>query len=285
MILRLLLLGLTLTGAAQDKPSLFGQKIPPATEPSAEPAGQPPATVAVVPEKSADTSVVITPFRPPTLPAPDLRRTFQLSRLNKPGATETTAELRRLYSLLNTQRIKDGSPHGSSQAVGSLAKLDFTILQSLGDNRFLAKATWPAAGLNGLLPAGTDSMVILLLDAPAKVGSTGKLLGMHVGTVALLFTAEFTPLAGTRLTLRREAFVQCVIPEDSAADFQGFHDGVIAGQTFGVMTSELANCPHCGGLKFTREPQKGQLLDKRIDCLPCAKTGKVAVVVETVFAP
>lgn len=58
-------------------------------------------------------------------------------------------------------------------------------------------------------------MAVLLLDKPAKVGDTGKITGMHVGTVALLFTANYAPLTGKRFTLRREAFVECATLEDS----------------------------------------------------------------------
>jgi hypothetical protein len=107
---------------------------------------------------------------------------------------------------------------------------------------------------------------------------------MHVGTVSLLFTANYPPLAGKRLTLRREAFVECATLEDSPAALLKFVEAVNAGADHSVITYEQATCKKCAGLGFTREPQKGQL-DKRIDCIDCAKTGKVSVASETKFVP
>lgn len=284
---RLLLALLTLPLAAQTAPnSLFGTKasdLPPAG-PVAQ--GVPPAAPAAgINAAPPDTSVVITPFRLLTLPEPKVSRTFQLSKLNRIGSFETTKELQRLYTAFAGQRIVDGSPAGSSKATGYLTTVNYALLQDLGDQRFLAKAAWPAAGPNDALAAGVDTMAVLLLDRPAKVGDTGKLTGMHVGMVAVLLTAEFPPLAGRRLTLRREAFVECATLEDSPAGLQRFAEAIAAGADLNVLTHEQASCKACGGLGFTREPQKGQLLDKRVPCAECASTGKVTVAVETKFVP
>lgn len=298
MITRLLLVLLASAAAASAQTTAFGTKagatpVPAETTTTTAPTATTPTTVAPAAPKAAakageeevDTSVVITPFRTLTPPEAKTNRTFQLSKINKLGFTETTKELQRLYSAFATQRIVDGSPSGSSKATGTLATVNYSLVQDLGDNRFLAKAAWPAAGPNEALAAGADTMAILLLEKPAKVGDTGKLTGMHVGTVALLFTANYPPLAGKRLTLRREAFVECATLEDSPAGLQKFVEAITAGAEMTVTTNEQTPCKKCGGLGFTREAQKGQLLDKRVPCATCASSGKVIVSVETKFVP
>jgi len=288
MIPRLLLALLASAVALTAQTTAVGTKAAETTSPAA-PAATAPASPAKVAPKAAedevDNSVVITPFRALTPPDAKSTRTFKLSKMNKLGFTETTKDLQRLYSAFATQRIIDGSPSGSSKATGYLAAINYSLVQDLGDNRFLAKAAWPAAGPNEALAAGVDTMAILLLEKPAKVGDTGKLTGMHVGTVALLFTATYPPLVGKRLTLRREAFVECATLEDSPAGLQKFVDAINAGVELSTTTNEQIPCKKCGGLGFTREAQKGQLLDKRIPCADCASSGKVIISVETKFAP
>jgi len=288
MISRLLLALLAVTVSSAGQTTAFGTKAADATvaapaAPTAPAAA--PATKVKAAEDEVDNSVVITPFRSLTPPEAKTSRTFQLSKVNKLGFTETTKELQRLYSAFATQRIVDGSPAGSSKATGYLATINYTLLQDLGDNRFLAKAAWPAAGPNEALAAGADTMAILLLDKPAKVGDAGKLTGMHVGTVALLFTANYAPLTGKRFTLRREAFVECATLEDSPAGLQKFVEAVNAGAEMSATTNEQIPCKKCGGLGFTREAQKGQLLDKRVPCADCASSGKLIISVETKFVP
>ncbi|MCX8487533.1 MAG: hypothetical protein ORN22_00315 [Opitutales bacterium] len=280
MIKRLLLvlLASVVSAAAQSTPA--GTKAADATAPTTAPASKVKAS-----EDEVDNSVVITPFRSLTPPEAKTSRTFQLSKLNKPGFTETTKELQRLYSAFATQRIVDGSPAGSSKAIGYLTPVNYAIVQDLGDNRFLAKAAWPASGPNEALAAGVDTMAILLLEKPAKVGDTGKITGMHVGTVALLFTATYPPLSGKRLTIRRDAFVECVTLEESAAGLRKFVEAINAGAEMSTTTNEQITCKKCGGLGFIREAQKGQLVDKRIPCADCASSGKVIISIETKFAP
>ena len=297
MIKRLLLVLLASAVTASAQTTAFGTKAVAPAPAAAETATAGPTPAAAAPtvpatkvaakaaDDEADNTVVITPFRTLTPPEAKTNRTFQLSKINKLGSTETTKELQRLYSVFASQRIVDGSPAGSSKATGYLATVNYSLLQDLGDNRFLAKAAWPAAGPNEALAAGVDTMAILLLEKPAKVGDTGKLTGMHVGTVALLFTANYPPLVGKRLTLRREAFVECGTLEDSPAGLQKFVEAVNAGADMTTTTNEQVPCKKCGGLGFTREAQKGQLLDKRVPCPTCASSGKVIISVETKFAP
>jgi hypothetical protein len=283
MIKRLLLVLLASATAVSAQTTAFGTK---ATANAAETTATTPATKgnAKALEEEVDNTVVITPFRSLTPPEAKTSRTFQLSKINKLGFTETTKELQRLYSAFATQRIIDGSPSGSSKATGYLATVNYALVQDLGDNRFLAKAAWPAAGPNDILAAGADTMAVLLLDKPAKVGDAGKITGMHVGTVALLFTATYPPLVGKRLTLRREAFVECATLEDSQTGLQKFVEAVNAGAEMSATTNEQITCKKCGGLGFTREAEKGKLLDKRIPCAECV-SGKVIISVETKFAP
>jgi hypothetical protein len=236
-------------------------------------------------EEEEDVGVIITPFRSLTPPEAKTSRTFQLSKVNKLGFTETSKELQRLYSAFATQRIIDGSPSGSSKATGYLTTVNYVLIQDLGDNRFLAKAAWPAAGPNEILAAGTETMAVLLLDKPAQVGDAGNVTAMHVGTVALRFTANYAPLIGKRLTLRREAFVECTTLSDSPAELQKFVEAINAGAEMSATTNEQVTCKKCGGLGFTREAQKGQLLDKRVPCVECASSGKAIISVETKFVP
>jgi len=286
MIKRLLIV-LLAAAAASAQTSAFGTKATANTAAPAETTATAPAAkgASKAVEEEVDNTVVITPFRSLTPPEAKTTRTFQLSKVNKLGFTETSKELQRLYSAFATQRIIDGSPAGSSKATGYLASVNYSLVQDLGDNRFLAKAAWPAAGPNEVLAAGADTMAVLLLDKPAKVGDAGKITGMHVGTVALLFTATYPPLVGKRLTLRREAFVECATLEDSPAGLQKFVEAVNAGAEMSATTNEQISCKKCGGLGFTREAEKGKLLDKRIPCAECVSSGKVIISVETKFVP
>ncbi len=290
MKFRLLLTLLVLPLGAQTAPS--GTKVSdPAAAPATSTAAAPAAAPAVAPaaggvsDEFEDNSVQVSPFRPTLLPEAKSTRTFQLSKLNRLGSTETTKELQRLYSAFATQSIVDGSSAGSSKAVGYLTTVTYSVLQDLGDNRYLAKAAWPAAGPNEALAAGVDTMALLLLEKPAKAGDTGKITGMHVGTVAVLFTPDFAPLKGRRLTLRREAFLECATLEDSPAGLQRFVEAITAGAELSATTNETIPCKKCGGLGFTREAQKGQLLDRRVPCADCASTGKLIISVETKFVP
>jgi hypothetical protein len=290
MMIRFLLALLVVPLGAQTTP--FGTKVSAEPAPAAAPAAAPataPATAAPaaagISDEFVDNSVQISPFRPSLLPEAKTTRTFQLSKMNRLGSTETNKELQRLYSAFATQSIVDGSPAGSSKAMGYVTTITYSVLQDLGDNRYLAKAAWPAAGPNEALAAGVDTMALLLLEKPAKAGDTGSIKGMHVGTVAVLFTPEFAPLKGRRLTLRREAFVECATLEDSPAGLQRFVEAIAAGAELSATTNETIPCKKCGGLGFTREAQKGQLVDKRIPCADCASTGKQIISVETKFVP
>jgi hypothetical protein len=283
MIKRLLLVLLASAVSASAQTTAFGTKTKANSAAAAETAPATKGSLKAV-EEEVDNSVVITPFRPLTPPEAKTSRTFQLSKVNKLGFTETTKELQRLYSAFATQRIIDGSPAGSSKATGYIATVNYSLVQDLGDNRFLAKAAWPAAGPNEALAAGADTMAVLLLEKPAKVGDAGKITGMHAGTVALLFTANYAPLTGKRLTLRREAFVECATLEDSPAGLQKFVETVNAGAEMSATTDEQVACKKCGGFGQIREPQKGSLTDKLTPCAECIK-GKVIISVETKFIP
>ena len=276
MTLRLLLALLVSTHWASAQTTAFGTK-------SADSSAT--STTPKTTEEEEDVGVIITPFRSLTPPEAKTSRTFQLSKVNKLGFTETSKELQRLYSAFATQRIIDGSPSGSSKATGYLTTVNYVLIQDLGDNRFLAKAAWPAAGPNEILAAGTETMAVLLLDKPAQVGDAGNVTTMHVGTVALRFTANYAPLIGKRLTLRREAFVECTTLGDSPAELQKFVEAINAGAEMSATTNEQVTCKKCGGLGFTREAQKGQLLDKRVPCVECASSGKAIISVETKFVP
>lgn len=228
--------------------------------------------------------VTITPFRPAKLPTAKESRTFHLAKLNKPLAFETTRELQRLFSAFASQHILDATSGDFSKAPGAVTAIAYTVVQDLGENRFLAKGNWPALNGDPLLE-GKDSLVVLLLDKPAEVGAVGRCTGLHVGMVALGFTAKFAPLEGKKLTLRREAFLQCAPVDESAAALQKFVEAINRGAELSVVTTERITCKNCGGLGFTREAQKGKIEDKRTPCKECDGGGKVPLVTETKFAP
>jgi hypothetical protein len=223
----------------------------------------------------------ISPFRPAKSLSAKETRTFKLSNLNRPLAFETTRELQRLFSVLTTQYVADGT--GFAKSPGPVTAISYTILQDLGEGRYVAKASWPAVG--EALPASTDVWAILLLDAEVKVGATGRMTGTHAGTVALDFTAKFSPIDGKTLTIRREAFVECKPIEESNANLTKFLELVAQGGEFSVTTTERVGCKPCNSLGYTREPQKGKLEDKRIPCTICESTGKLTTSTETKFVP
>ncbi|MEI6247442.1 MAG: hypothetical protein WCP67_02770 [Verrucomicrobiota bacterium] len=223
----------------------------------------------------------ITPFRPAKTLAAKEKRVFKFSNLNKPLAFETTRELQRLFALLTTQYVADGKTF--AKAPGPVTAISYIILQDLGEQRYVAKASWPTVG--EALPAGTDAWAILLLDEEVKVGATGRMTGTHAGTVALDFTAKFSPIDGKTLTIRREAFVECKPIEESNANLTKFIEQVAQGGEFSVTTTERVACKVCNSLGYTREPQKGKLEDKRIPCTNCDSTGKLSTTTETKFAP
>jgi hypothetical protein len=229
-------------------------------------------------------AVTITPFRAARLPSAKETRTFHLAKLNKPLAFETTRELQRLFSAFASQHLVDGATGEFSKAPGSMTTIAYTIVQDLGENRFLAKGNWPALNGDPLLE-GKDSLVVLLLDKPVEVGAAGRCTGLHVGMVALGFTAKFAPLEGKKLTLRREAFLQCTPVDESAGAMQKFVEAINRGAELSVVTTERISCKACGGLGFTREAQKGKIEDKRTPCKDCEGTGKLPLVTETKFAP
>jgi DnaJ-class molecular chaperone len=103
--------------------------------------------------------------------------------------------------------------------------------------------------------------------------------------VAVSFTAKFAPLEGKKLTLRREAFLQCTPVDESNAALQKFVETIQKGAELSVITTDRIACKPCGGLGFTREAQKGKIEDKRMPCKDCEGTGKIPLVTETKFAP
>ncbi len=222
----------------------------------------------------------ITPFRSAQSMTADTTRTFKLANLNKPLALETTRELQRLFGVFVTQHVTDGKAF--VKAPGPVTAITYTILQDLGEGRYVAKASWAAVG--EALPASTDVWAILLLDTEAKVGATGSIIGTHAGTVALKFTAKFSPITDKTLTLRREAFIECKAIVPSNENLEKFIQQVSQGGEFSVVIFEKTNCKPCNGLGYTREPQKGKLEDKRTPCTLC-QHGKLPIVTETKFVP
>ncbi len=234
------------------------------------------------PEKAKEEEApTISPFRPAKTLAAVEKRTFRIANLNKPLAFETTRELQRLFTVLTSQYVTDGKTF--VKAPGPVTAVSYTILQDLGEQRYVTKASWPSVG--EALAGSTDAWAILVLDEEVKVGATGRMTGTHAGTVALDFTAKFSPIVGKTLTIRREAFVECKPIEESNASLTKFIEQVAQGGEFSVTTTERVGCKTCNSLGYTREPQKGKLEDKRIPCTNCEGTGKLSTTTETKFAP
>lgn len=255
-----------------------------AQEPSASPSGVIGASPSVaVPEDPEDTSVVISPFRPLRRQEAKETRVFSLAKLNRPLAYETTRELQRLYAAFIQQHVQDAGSQTPARAPGPITSVEYVVQQDLGEGRLLVKANW-AASADGLLPAGADAYAVLMPEQPRAVGDKGQAVVTNVGQVSVRFKPTFAPLAGRRLTLRREAFIECTLIPDSVAGQQKFMDLIRSGAELSVVTAEKSPCRTCGGLGFTREAQKGKLDDKRIPCTAC-EAGKVTVRIETKFTP
>lgn len=270
--------------AAAQEPSLFGAKKAPSQEAAAPSSGVIGASPSVaVPEDPADTSVVISPFRPQKRPEAKETRVFSLAKLNRPLAYETTRELQRLFSAFIQQHVQDAAGQELVPAPGPVTTMEYVVQQDLGDGRLLVKANWVASG-DGLLPAATEAYAVLMPEKPRAVGDKGQCVVTGAGMVSVRFTPTFAPLAGRRLTLRREAFIECTLIPETVASQQKFMDLVKSGAELSVITAEKFPCKACGGLGFTREAQKGKLDDKRIPCTAC-ESGKVTVRIETKFTP
>lgn len=268
--------------AAAQEPSLFGVRRPPTQDATAPTTGVIGASPSVaIPEDPEDTSVVISPFRPQTRPEAKETRVFSMARLNRPLAYETTRELQRLFTAFIQQHVQDAAGQELVPAPGPVTTLEYVVQQDLGDGRLLVKADWVASG-DGLLPAATEAYAVLMPEKPKAVGDKGQSVVTGVGMVSVRFTPTFAPLAGRRLTLRREAFIECSLIPDTVASQQKFMDLVMSGAELSVITAEKFPCKTCGGLGFTREAQKGKLDDKRIPCTAC-ESGKVTVRIETKF--
>jgi hypothetical protein len=281
----LLILALTASRLSAQETSLFGKK------PSATNAPEPavPATTigasapADGPDDAADTSVVITPFKPFAQPEAKETRTFSLAKMNRPLAFESTRELQRLFSAFMLQHVTDAGSAGFARAPGPITTIEYVVQQDLGDGRLLVKANWNASA-DGRLPAATEAFAVMMPEKAPAVGEKGTAVVANVGMVAVRFTPTFAPLTGRRLTMRREAFIECAPIADGSAGLQKFVDLVRSGSEFSVFTAEKFPCKTCGGLGFTREAQKGKLEDKRIPCTVCEQ-GKVTVRIETKFTP
>ncbi|MGA0134151.1 MAG: hypothetical protein ACO3ND_07340 [Opitutales bacterium] len=289
--MRTLLLILLAATSLPAEESLFGKKAnAAAVTPEPPPAPSAPAANAGVPspgatpsEETVDTSVTITPFRPfQTAEAKEVRP-FSMARLNRPLAFESTRELLRLHAAFVQQHVADASPEGFARAPGPITSMEYVVQQDLGEGRLLVKANWSASA-DGLLGAGEDAYAVLIPEKAPAVGEKGRAVVANVGLVAVKFTPAFAPLSGRRMTMRREAFIECAPLPDGPAALQKFVDNVKAGARISVFTAEKFPCKTCGGLGFTREAQKGKLEDKRIPCASC-ESGKVTVRIETQFAP
>ena len=169
-----------------------------------------------------------------------------MARLNRPLAYETTRELQRLFTAFIQQHVQDAAGQELVPAPGPITTIEYVVQQDLGDGRLLVKANWVASG-DGLLPAATDAYAVLMPEKPKAVGDKGQSVVTGVGMVSVRFTPTFAPLAGRRLTLRREAFIECSLIPETVASQQKFMDLVKSGAELSVITAEKFPCKACGG--------------------------------------
>jgi hypothetical protein len=280
----MLLLAAARPGAQEN--SLFGKKASAAQEstPATTTVTTVPAPAAPAPtDEQVDTSVSVSPFRPVRTTEAKETRMFSLAKLNRPLAFESTRELQRLFTAFTQQHVLESGGQSVVRAPGPITTIEYVVQQDLGEGRLFVKANWLASA-DGQLAGGSDAYAVLMPEKSVAVGEKGQALVTNVGQVAVRFTPTFAPLAGRRLTMRREAFIECSLLPDSPAGLQKFTEQVKSGAELSVITAEKFPCKPCGGLGFTREAQKGKLEDKRIPCTAC-ESGKVTVRIETKFTP
>lgn len=215
---------------------------------------------------------------------------FQLSRVDKPLAKESSAFFRDAWAAFRAQNqiVTDGDSKRFARAPVTIHELKAKLLQDLGDARWLVDAEWDNPGPMTWCPAGVnaDKAILVLDEGQGAVGETLTLTVVHVGLVQARFDAKVAPAAGRRITIRRHAFAASKPLQDDATTRELFQKSVAAGSPAVeavVLTSR--DCKTCGGLGYVRRSIPGKIQDARDPCPDKCDHGKLSVPVLLTFKP
>lgn len=215
---------------------------------------------------------------------------FQLSRIDKPLAKETSAFFRDAWSAFRAQNqiVIAGESKRFTRVQLVTHELKAKLLQDLGDARWLVDAEWNNPGPMTWCPVGTniDKAILVLDEGQGAVGETLVLTVAHLGLVQARFDAKVAPANGRRITIRRHAFAASMPLQDDEATRELFQKSVAAGNA-AVEAVVLTNrdCKTCGGLGYVRRSVPGKIQDARDPCPDKCDRGNVTVPVLLTFKP
>jgi len=215
---------------------------------------------------------------------------FQLSRVDKPLAKETSTLFRDAWAAFRAQNqiVADGDSKHFVRAPITIHELKAKLLQDLGDARWLVDAEWNNPGPMTWCPAGvsTDKAILVLNEGQGVIGETLTLTVAHVGLVQARFDSKVAPAAGRRITIRRHAFATLTSLQEDEATRELFQKSVAAGSP-AVEAVVLINrdCKTCGALGYVRRSIPGKIQDARDPCPDKCDHGKLSVPVLLTFKP
>jgi len=213
---------------------------------------------------------------------------FQLSRVDKPLAKETSTLFRDAWAAFRAQNqiVVDGDSKHFVRAPITIHELKAKLLQDLGDARWLVDAEWNNPGPMTWCPVGVnaDKAILVLDQGQGAAGETLTLNVVHVGLVQARFDSKVAPAAGRRITIRRHAFATLTSLQDDEATRELFQKAVAAGSP-AVEAVVLMNrdCKTCGALGYVRRSIPGKIQDARDPCPDKCDHGKLSVPVLLTF--
>lgn len=211
---------------------------------------------------------------------------FQVSRIDKPLARETSASFREAWAAFRNQNQL--GEDGFTRITRPVVTLKAKCLQDLGEGRWLVDAEWTNPGLGDWCPVGTnaDKAILVLETGAAKVGDTVEVSAVHVGLVEARFDCEVPPAAGRRITLRRHAFLgQVALPDDEATRAL-FQKAVAEGRKSPeAVVVQVRDCKTCGGVGYLRRAVPGKIQDAHDPCPEGCDRGHQRVPVLVTFKP
>lgn len=239
------------------------------------------------PAPAEDVGVIIRPVKMDEGVTARERMDFQLSRIDKPMARETTAAFREAWAAFRSQnRLSDGG--GFARAPQAPAPLKARLLQDLGEGRWFVDAEWGNPGHFSWCPAGAngDKAVLVLGSAEGKVGDVVTVTAVHAGLVELRFDCAVEPAAGRRITTRRHAFLAAQPLPDDEATRSRFRDAVSAGKPpVEAIVVQVRDCKGCGGVGYIRRAVPGKIQDAHEPCPEGCDHGHQRVPVLLTFKP
>lgn len=209
---------------------------------------------------------------------------FQLSRIDKPLARETSTGFREAWAAFRAQN--QASDTGFSRVTRPVVTLKVRCLQDLGEGRWLVDAEWANPGFGSWCPVGAnaDKAVLVLEPGAAKVGDALEINAVHVGLIELRFDCEVPPAQGRRITLRRHAFLGMPVLPDDEATRARFQQAVAEGRNPPeAVVVQVRDCKGCGGVGYLRRPVPGKIQDARDPCPEGCERGRQRVPVVVTF--